>query len=86
MSKSILQIIPAQGWYAVHKLDGDSEQRNPLVCWALVEDEDGDRFVTGLDGADYVDFCDDNSNFARYEHEAGLFEERAGSKWVKPSP
>jgi hypothetical protein len=48
---SIVQIIPASGWKAVWE-DVDSEEESefvaPLVCWALMEDPDGQRFITGL--------------------------------------
>ena len=42
--KRIVQIIPADGWYAVF-CESDDKQRQPahtekLVCWALVEDSD----------------------------------------------
>jgi hypothetical protein len=51
---SIIQIIPADGWKAVWKEkggEGDDAETfyGALVCWALVEAPDGQRFITGLD-------------------------------------
>lgn len=52
MDFKILQIIPAQpGWYA-RFVDLREEVRIEsiawVVCWALVEDEEGNRSVQGL--------------------------------------
>jgi hypothetical protein len=49
----ILTIIPAVGWSFVHefvnKETNQTEQEECLlVAWALVEDEDGYRYVIGL--------------------------------------
>ncbi len=51
----ILQIMPAlPGWAAVWGTREDPEKgepgffSEPVVCWALVEDSDGRRFVTAM--------------------------------------
>lgn len=67
---NILQITPADGWYAVCK-DGDEEYHDKLVSWALVEDEGGSRWVEGLytDDTGAVELASTISNFDRYEYE-----------------
>jgi hypothetical protein len=68
---SIIQIIPADGWKAVW---GSPEEENsetftaPLICWALVEAPDGQRFVTGLDAepGSTAGFVAGTDNFAGY--------------------
>lgn len=67
MSKKIIQIMPAIGWYATYK-DGAELHYNPLVCWALVE-ADGVRFVAGMDDGAPIDFCEEVSNFDGYVYE-----------------
>ena len=59
----IVQIITAQGWWAVYrKGEDDDEFSSPLVCWALVEGATGERqrvegsFVTVLSMAEIRDF------------------------------
>lgn len=37
----ILQIIPADGWYAEYKPKGGRGYKTPLVCWDLVSYNDG---------------------------------------------
>lgn len=66
--KKILQIIPAAGWFAVYKNEGEPETLSPLACWALVEDEEGNTNVQGMDADDYVDFVEDIGNFSKYSH------------------
>ena len=75
--KKILQIIPAQDWYAVFKGEGGPPQDalSPLACWALVELDDGTRSVEGLGADDYVDFVEDAGNFARYIHGSDVVDE-----------
>lgn len=34
----IVQIIPADGWFAVYRDDNGAEYRTPLVAWALQRD------------------------------------------------
>lgn len=46
----ILQIMPADNWFAVY--EGDYEDitlLHPLVCWVLVECDDGTTIVTGME-------------------------------------
>jgi len=67
----ILWLIPADGWFAVFRTPagGDKEFRSPLVCWALVDGEDGERTVVGLDTDQRgtVEICAYADNFLRYE-------------------
>jgi len=47
MKKKILQIITAEGWVAHHETElGPVDIK--LICWALVEYEDGSRGVEGM--------------------------------------
>ena len=71
----ILQIIPADGWYAEFRVeDEDRRFRIPLVCWTLLKDEDGDTFIGGVD-ADGIGFGDsnvmDDENFVGFTRYAG---------------
>ena len=60
----IIQIIPAVDWYAQYK-GHDEVLEVPLVCWALCQNEEGERLVTGIDTSPdgIVAFCEDDSNF-----------------------
>jgi hypothetical protein len=68
----IKQIMPADGWYArlSDYEDDGSEGLKPLACWALVEISDDEGLITEVKGMvawDRVEFCEDLSNFVRYE-------------------
>lgn len=67
MSK-ILQIIPATGWLAAHKDEGSTTGLyiEPLMCFALVEGEDGDREVVGLAGWEWADNVEHSGSFFGY--------------------
>lgn len=67
--RKIIQIIPANNWYALYKQDDAPDEWVPLVAWAVVK-QNGDDFVVGLDACEYIDFCDETSNFLRYAHES----------------
>jgi len=62
----ILQIIPANGWYALYK-DNDETISEPLVCFALVEDNDNEQYIKGM-CCDHlsIDFADIPGNFTGY--------------------
>jgi hypothetical protein len=66
----IVQIIPAQGWWAVYrKREDDGEFSALLVSWALVEGSTGEFEVVGID-ADIkgtVEIAAYANNFLRYE-------------------
>ncbi len=67
---TLIQIIPAEGWSAVFSNDDGSEFSFPLVCWAIVEPEDGgleNRYVDGISGAGNLDGCTDATSFVRYQ-------------------
>jgi len=66
----IIEIIPAQGWWAVYgKAGGGDEFSSPLVCWALVEGTSGERQVVGIDtdAKGTVEIAAYANNFLRYE-------------------
>jgi len=69
MSEKIVQIIPADDWLAVFKMDDDAELSLPLNCWALFQAEDGSSRIEGI----YVDAAGDctaaksAANFLRYK-------------------
>jgi hypothetical protein len=68
MGERIIQIIPADDWFAVFKMDNDTDLSLPLNCWALFELEDGSSRIEGI----YVDAAGDCTvaksaeNFVRY--------------------
>lgn len=66
--KKILQIIPADSWEAKFKSsDGELVGNDHIVCFALVEDDDGSRSVEGMIAAEgFMDFCEDIANFNGY--------------------
>jgi len=66
--RKIVQLLPADGWFAVYENDDGSEIKSALSCWALVRDAEGDTSVMGMDAADYVDFAEDTKNFKNYSH------------------
>lgn len=71
VKRTILQIMPAEGWRAVYREDDGTLTEYPLVCWALVieDDERNDRirYVTGIDAVEnQAEFCDEAANFVRY--------------------
>ena len=69
MGEKIIQIIAADDWFAVFKMDDDAELSMPLNCWALFELEDGSSRIEGI----YVDAAGDCTvaksadNFVRYK-------------------
>ena len=70
----ILQILPAAGWHAHFKGEGEPDFVAPLVCFALVEvtDDRGSKTqqVRAMSWCDpYVEFCEDEKNFSRLSHE-----------------
>lgn len=72
--RRILQIIPAEGWWAGYTgfADPDTgttrEGFTRLVCWALVENENGENEVLGMegDGDTDVTFSVDIHSFDEY--------------------
>ena len=76
----ILQIIPAEGWvvrgrtdefwrdvdlpYPEHLRDSHIVTHNPVVCFALMENADGDQFVEAMVpvGCEIVPFCERKSD------------------------
>lgn len=65
----IRQIIPAEGWYACYREEDDTLGYQPLICWALFDDEHGRSRVAGLvAGLGGVVSCEENRQFIGYEH------------------
>jgi hypothetical protein len=65
--RKILQIIPADGWWI--GFDGpNADGFTKMVCWALIEDEEGKTDVVGLDGDGDVEvnFIDLHHDFNKY--------------------
>jgi len=46
--EKITHIVPAAGYYAVHR-DGDGMSYNPVAVWVVIEDEEGRQRVDGVD-------------------------------------
>lgn len=68
-SRKIIHIIPAVGWLAKYLDASDQSPDNysPIACWALVEGEDGERWVEGLEAtSDGLEFAENVSNFSEY--------------------
>ena len=69
----ILQIMSADGWFAVHRGEDDQEALDPVVCFALVEvTEDGKamRTVRPMSWADdMIDFSDEADDMQDDEDE-----------------
>ena len=68
MSNSkIIQIIPGNNFLAVYDTP-EGDIKNPVICFALVENEKGERRVLGMDSCDLdkIDFCEAASNFIGY--------------------
>ena len=69
MNEKIVQIIPADDWFAVFKMDDEAELSMPLNCWALFQEEDGSSRIEVI----YVDAAGDcaaaksAANFLRYK-------------------
>lgn len=76
LERKILQILPADGWYAVFTNTGGDDAFDPLVCFALVEDRHPPsapsmiQAVVPMSWQDgYVDFCDSTKNFSHITRE-----------------
>lgn len=74
--RRIVQIIPAEGWYAVvarRRASGEPLlEQQPLACWALIEDEDEEgcwRDVVGLTADGDVEECYLRERFVGYLRE-----------------
>jgi hypothetical protein len=69
MIEKIVQIIPADEWVAVFKMEDDAELSLPLTCWALFQSDDGSSQIEGI----YADAAGDCTtarsapNFVRYK-------------------
>ncbi len=67
----ILQIIPADRWFLkyLNELLQPPDGVVPLICWALIEDENGNTWVEGMEcGPNGVTLAEDNEDFAGYIH------------------
>jgi hypothetical protein len=85
-NRKIIQVIPATGWYArfIDSADAPPDEYVPLVFWALVEDEQGQRWVEGLECTfDGVLFAEDVSNFLEYVSQAEMNSETWYAKYLE---
>ncbi len=66
--RKILQIIPADGWAAVYQIEKNKELV-PLVCWALVREEEGTEHVVGMvvEDGNLIAEAADAENFSHYK-------------------
>jgi len=64
----IIQIMPAPGWGAVFNADEGEQYVEPLVGWALVQDEPAGTRIVGLVASDKVDIADTLPDFGGYAH------------------
>lgn len=71
--KKILQIMPAEGWFAAfNDMETGEQVYAPLVCWALGA-ANGAQFITGMVIAEKrVIACTEDPNFSHYLHRAEL--------------
>lgn len=71
----ILQLAPATGWRAAYTDEADGISLAPVALWALVQDDEGNRYVEGIEADDIVAFCSDTEGCLGYVAEecpAGL--------------
>ena len=69
----ILQIIPADGWYATYRESGELF-KSPLACWTLYRDSDGETYIGGVTAMDIESggWCtEDSDNFEGFTRYAG---------------
>ena len=72
----IIQIIPAQDWFAVYLLpDEPYYLLKPIVCWALQRDEDGVTYVVAQDACTFVEQAGDAENFFIFAHASEINKE-----------
>jgi len=65
----ILQIMPADGWFAVYEGDyKDITLFRPLVCWTLTECDDGTTIVVGMEVDEEGNAIPRSEGFVRYHH------------------
>ena len=69
-NRKILQIIPADGWWA--RMMKQDPEFQPLACWALIEGEDADGVVMGMIAGECVEFVEDEEKFDAYFHTSEL--------------
>jgi hypothetical protein len=59
----ILQIIPADGWYATYVKIGEGREEEPLACWALVEDGAYTQVVGMISDGDVIEVANSDDLF-----------------------
>jgi hypothetical protein len=69
MNERITQIIPADDWVAVFKIEDETELSMPLNCWALCQAEDGSSRIEGIyvDASGTCSAAKSAENFVRYK-------------------
>ncbi len=64
----IIQMMPADGWYAFFKDEEGALDYEPLVCFALTSNAEGETEIRPMSWQDgFVDFCDEYDNFEGLE-------------------
>lgn len=86
---SILQIIPATGWYALYYVEEEPYyDLSPIAAWALCLCTDADDEYRAMKAIDYdssgfPEFADEASNHIRYVHQSDLDSGRLTLEGIK---
>lgn len=68
IAPKIIQMMPADGWYAFFKDEDGGMDYEPLVCFALTSNAEGETEIRPMSWQDgFVDFCDEYDNFEGLE-------------------
>jgi hypothetical protein len=68
IAPKIVQMMPADGWYAFFKDEDGGMDYEPLVCFALTSNAEGETEIRPMSWQDgFVDFCDEYDNFEGIE-------------------
>jgi hypothetical protein len=65
----ILQILSANDWASVFENDNGTYVKT-LACFALIEEDNGEQRVVGLDGGDKISIAENNDGFRWYLHKS----------------
>ena len=68
---TILQILPADKWWAVYRDENREYVKTPLVCLALCQEDDGSTRIVPMDKDDTGEIrpCRDIDSFDSIAHE-----------------
>ena len=86
-NQQILQLIPANDWYAAfNDMDTGEQFYTPLVCWALVTAA-GVQTINGMVVSENtVIICTDDPNFSHYIHQIDLEETLENAESIPDRP